>query len=63
MNFTLRHAHAIIDMDNHGFSEGLGPSEENDEAWEELVRVAEEKTGRQSDLTHFLESKRVSRWV
>ncbi len=43
-------ANAIIDMDNHGYSEGLGPdTPERMEAWQKIVAVAEEQTGLLSD--------------
>lgn len=42
-------AHAILDMDDHGYSEGLGPENNGGmEAWRELVSKAEQITGRKS---------------
>jgi hypothetical protein len=61
MNFTPAHARAIIDMDNLSYSRGLEPAK-NNEAWEELVRAAEEMIWCKSNLTNFLESKGISRW-
>ena len=43
-------AHAIIDMDDHGTSESLGPSTmPRADAWEALVLKAEAATGRKSN--------------
>ena len=43
-------ANAIIDMDNHGSSEGLGPiTDASYDAWKIIVKSAEEKTGRKAD--------------
>jgi hypothetical protein len=43
-------ANAIIDMDNHGYSESLGPDTERAaDAWDELVREAEEVVDRKAD--------------
>jgi hypothetical protein len=40
-------AHAILDMDDHGYSESLGPhQDESRAAWTKLVAQAEEITGR-----------------
>jgi len=52
-------AHAIIDMDNHGWSESLGPdTPERMEEWTALLRAAEGKTGLLADETrHHLASK------
>lgn len=44
MNLTL--AKAIIDMENHGFSEGLGPeSEEGRKEWDNLIQTIMKEYG------------------
>ena len=62
MNFTSLHAHAIIEMDDHSFSEGLGCSEKCLQAWDELVKAAEKMTGIKTDFTKDLENKGRNRW-
>lgn len=43
-------ANAIIDMDNHGYSEGLGPeTEKGFDAWDKLVMMAEYISDRKPD--------------
>lgn len=45
-------AHAILDMDDHGYSESLGPhGEKAADAWFQLVAQAEELTGRWANAT------------
>ena len=40
---------AILDMEDHGFGEGLGPeTHARAEAWKDLVEVAEKHTGRKA---------------
>lgn len=57
MNFTLRHALAIIEMDNEAWIEGIDlEGRETQQAWNELVRVAEEMTGTKTDCTNFREN-------
>lgn len=52
IKITQALAHAIIDMDNHGYSEGLGPNtKESTIAWKSLLKAAEDSTGRESDET------------
>lgn len=47
LRLTLHQANAIIDMDNHGYSESLGPEDEGAcEGWGELLELAETVTGR-----------------
>jgi hypothetical protein len=44
---TYWEAHAILDMDDHGYSESLGPhKDETKDAWAGLVTQAEKLTGR-----------------
>jgi hypothetical protein len=48
-SLTLSQANAIIDMEDHGYSEGLGPETETaDAAWDEMVVWAEAATGRKA---------------
>jgi hypothetical protein len=48
-NLTLSQANAIIDMEDNGYSEGLGPeTSSSDEAWDEMVVRAEAATGRKA---------------
>lgn len=50
LKLTLHQADAIIDMNNHGYSEGLGPkNEEACEGWGELLKLAETVTSRTAD--------------
>lgn len=50
LKLTLHQANAIIDMDNHGYSEGFGPKDERAcEGWGELLELAELITGRTAD--------------
>ena len=45
-------AEAILDMDDHGFSESLGPyTEEASNAWWKVVAAAEKRIGRESNST------------
>ncbi len=47
---TIEQANGIIDMENHGYSEGLGPlTEGNLKGWSELLEKAETITGRKAD--------------
>ena len=47
-------AEAIIDMDNHGFSEGLGPdTDEQAAAWYKIVDAAEVVAERRPDGKEF----------
>ena len=52
IELTKALAHAIIDMDDHGYSEGLGPgTRESIDAWKLLLKTAEDLTGRDADET------------
>jgi hypothetical protein len=52
-------ANAIIDMDNIGWSEGLGPeTDARADAWDVLVNSAEEVTGKQSYRHDWEDSRR-----
>ncbi len=47
---TFDQANAIIDMDDHGYSEGLGPrTGKSLRAWDGLLTQAETITGRKAD--------------
>jgi hypothetical protein len=47
---THPQAMAIIDMDNRGYSEGLGPkTEEGSQGWGQLLELAEVITDRKAD--------------
>jgi hypothetical protein len=48
-NLTLSQANAIIDMEDIGYSEGLGPETSlSNEAWDEMLLWAEAATGRKA---------------
>jgi len=50
LKLTLHQANAIIDMDNHSYSESLGPeTNETLAGWSELLKQAEAITGRKAD--------------
>ncbi len=50
LNITFQQASAIIDMENNGYSEGLGPeTKEACTGWGELLTQAEAITGRTAD--------------
>lgn len=52
IELTKSLAHAVIDMENVGYSEGLGPEERTSfEAWKLLVKTAEDFVGRKADST------------
>ncbi|MHC4300932.1 MAG: hypothetical protein ACYS7Y_26965 [Planctomycetota bacterium] len=45
-------AQAVLDMDDIGWSEGLGPTGDfRQEAWDRLVKAAEVQSGRKADRT------------
>ena len=49
-------ADAICDMDDIGFSEGLGPEKtESSAEWDKLVAAAEKRTLRSCDRTNWRE--------
>ncbi len=51
LKLTLHQANALIDMENHGYSENLGPDDEGAcEGWGELIALAETVTGRRADV-------------
>ncbi len=57
-------AHAIVDMDDHGFSEGLGPETlKGAAAWEALVVAAELIADRKADATRCAEMQANKKWA